>query len=227
MNRTLLIIAAASLAAFTLGLALAYPLIFSDMPSFVKTDFKVDIAYAYMGAPVTNANVTGIGKNMSNPREANDIIFPYLVIFRVTNPSDEWIRISMVGAIIGPNVNMENKTGPVSATNPIINTFTAYNEAWGQVKDVGPHETDLVAISGMNGVPDFFYNALNNSKISIFGQVDAKTLWKNNAQGSETAYEQVQFQNTGDGYLYNALLKDDQTLLYAAGGLEITVVPRN
>jgi hypothetical protein len=223
-RRGILILVGVSLTALVLGLAVAYPLIVSDFPSLSKVDIGVEVLYAYISTPISNPNIIGLWRNASIGREANNLVFSYLVVLNVTNYSNESARVSTFATVVGPEVSSQGSLS-VHAVNSIIYDFRedshyiGYNDVW------NPHSSRLVGLTGLNGRPDTFYNALS-SAVYLYGGVSGKVAYSNSQTTAASDLRQVQLQAVDGGYLYNVLVDDNHMLQLSNSGLEVDVVPR-
>lgn len=237
MKRHILIIVAGCLAALIIGLALAYPLLTSEMPITKKLDLYVDVVYAYIGNPNLNANVTGLWRNYSTPHGAVDTnggrfgfdvhAVSFLVILNITNPSNQLARVTNFKLIAGPQISLTGTNGGVSAGNPIL-TYSRNNV---DVDDIGfealwqANQSRLVCLTGFAGVHDVAYEALNSGAIYVYANADGNSF-DSSAWCSGNFLEKLPFQDFEGNYLYNNLLNDNQMLVFY-GSMDVTVGTRS
>lgn len=223
MKRSQVFTVAGILIALTLGVALAYPLI-ADMPTLTKPDIDLNVVYAYVSAPISDSNITGLYRNTSEGWQRENLVFSYLIVMNVTNNSDQTLRINSLHALLGPDISIANSDGDsISARNLLVDDYREEQYAVGFDYAWLPNESRLVSLSGMTGIPSLFYEALN-SPVWVFGSVDAVTYTGGGA-GKATDLRQVSLQQTVQGnYLYNSLLEDNQML--TLNGLDAQIVPR-
>jgi hypothetical protein len=146
-----------------------------------------------------------------------------MIVMNVTNNSDQTLRINSLRALLGPDISCAGDGGAISARNLLVYDYreesfpVSFNNIW------QPHQSRLVSLSGMTGIPSLFYEALN-SPVYVLGSVEA-VAYTGGGTGKATDLRQVSLQQTvQENYVYNSLLDDNQMLtLY---GLEAYIVPR-
>jgi hypothetical protein len=227
MKRQILITVAGCLAVLAIGLALAYPLLTSEMP-ITKLDLDVDVVYAYIGNPDLNANVTGLWRNSSLPSGAVDVngnrlgfdvhAVSFLLVLNITNPSNNLVRIRNFMSIAGPQISLTGTNGGVGAEKPIL----IYSRNNADLDDIPfdvlwqANESRLIYLSGFVGVHDLAYEALNSGAIYVYASADGGSF-DGDASCSGNFLEKLPFQNFNGNYLYNNLVSDNQMLVFYSG----------
>jgi hypothetical protein len=213
------------LVALSLGLALAYSLLATQMPNLEKPEIGLNVVYTYISSPYNNSNLTGVWRNSSNGWQNNNVIFNYMIIMNITNYSSRLVQINSLQALVGPNITYFNDTSAVSATNLIVDDsrMKDFSATFNGV--LGPYESKLVCLSGFTGVPVEFYDQAISGNTWVLGKVDAQAAYSNGPYSNAYDLKQVPLKDIDGNYLYNILLNDDQMLRLF--GLEAEVVPRN
>jgi hypothetical protein len=233
-GRTMIIIG--SLAALLLGLAVAYPLLVSNLPSLSKADFGVDVAYVYIAPLKSDSNLTGLywnnsvveiqhnGGLPSGALEADGLVVSYFVVLNITNYSDDSARIKNFDIMIGPQIS--GGSGGVIAENPVLSDsrHLTYYPEWDEVWS--PHSSRLIGLSGVTGVHEIPYASLNSSLVYLYGSAEGQVAYTNGGQSAVSySLKQVQLQTVGNGYLYNTLINENQILLFYEG-LDVSIGTR-
>ena len=226
-----------SLAALLLGLAVAYPLLVSNLPSLSKPDFGVDVAYAYIAPLKTDSNLTGLywnnsvveiqygGSLPSGALEADGLVVSYFVVLNITNYSDDSARIKNFDIAVGPQISAGSHGG-VIAEDPVLtdSRYLTYYPGWDEVWS--PHSSRLIGLSGVTGVHEIPYASLNSSLVYLYGSAEGQVAYTNGGQSTVSySLKQVQLQTVGNGYLYNTLINENQILLFYEG-LDVSIGTR-
>lgn len=107
-------------------------------------------------------------------------------------------------------------------------TPTGFSNLW------APHQSRLIALTNARKVPTHHYDPLKVEKLkteditfrtTLQSQLNGTTTWDSTAVAKET--KQVRMEITEDGYLYNAILSDDQMFVMDSFGVEVFIEPRN
>ncbi len=249
MKRSQIIMVAGILVALSLGLALAYPLYITGMPTFAKANMGLEVVYTYISAPLSNSSLTGLWRNSSDEWQADNVIFSYMIVMNITNYSNTSVQMIKLHAIVGPTISADADSGALSAANPVVNDERELMFGSGLSDTYWlPYESRLVSLTGMNGVPESFYNVLNgsgpvgsysvdslgthyllngSSGLFVYGRFEGQIAYSKSEGIHSTDLKQVQFQNVQGDYLYNNLLQDNQMLRLYFNGLDVQVVPRS
>jgi hypothetical protein len=226
-----------SLAALLLGLAVAYPLLVSDLPSLSKADFGVDVAYAYIEPLESDSNLTGLywnnsvveiqysGGLPSAALKADGLVVSYLVVLNITNYSDDSARIKNFAIVVGPQISA-GSDGTVFADNPVLtdSRYLTYYPCWDEIWS--PHTSRLIGLSGVAGVHEIPYASLNSSAVYLYGSAEGQVAYPNRGQSTSSySLKHVQLQTVGNGYLYNTLINENQILLFYQG-LDVSIGTR-
>lgn len=222
MRRSQILMVAGVLVALSLGLALAYPLLVTQMPTLERPELGLTVAYTYISSPLNNSDLTGVWRNYSEGWQTENLIFTYMVVLNITNYSNMSVRLNTLQAFVGPSITYSDSG--LFANNLLVedSRITGYQLRFDNVWM--PNESKLVCLSGTTGVPASFYKVLNSGSVWVLGLVNGPFAFQES--GIETAYDlrQTPLQDTDGNYLYNSLLNDNQML--RLNGLEAEVVPR-
>jgi hypothetical protein len=239
VKRSILVLTAGCLTALVLGLALAYPLLNSEMPTIEKLPLDVDVVYLYMGSPNLDPNVTGLWRNYTAVKEVVETngvgivydtnMLSYLAVLKVTNPSSSRAYLTDFELRVAPLVLRPNTTlrpdysnglnSPIIVDSRIRVDTMGIFDAW-----MNPGESRLVCLRGFVGVHDFLYEKLNNTPIYVTANAHGQATGDRVAH-SGSIIKPVDFEVSGGNYLYNNLLNDNQMLLINHG-LEVYVGTR-
>jgi len=235
-GRTMIVVG--SLAALFLGLVVAYPLLVSNLPSFSKADFGVDVAYAYIEPLKSDSNLTGLywnnsvveiqgsGGLPSGAFQADGLVVSYFVVLNITNYSDDSARIKNFDIAVGPQISA-GSDGRVSEENPVLtdSRYLTYYPGWDEVWN--PHSSRLIGLSGITGVHEIPYLSLGGTLIYLYGSAEGQVAYTNGGQSTYGySLKQVQLQSVGNGYLYNILINENQILLFYQG-LDVSIGTRH
>lgn len=235
-GRTMII--AGSLAALFLGLVVAYPLLPSNLPSLSKADFGVDVAYAYIAPLKSDSNLTGLfwnnsvvdiqhnGGLPSGALESDGLAVSYFVVLNITNYSDDSARIKNFDIAVGPQISA-GSDGGIIAQNLVLtdSRYLTYYPGWDEVWS--PHSSRLIGLSGVTGVHEIPYASLNSSLVYLYGSAEGQVASANGGRSAVSySLKQVQLQTVGNGYLYNALINENQILLFYQG-LDVSIGTRH
>jgi hypothetical protein len=222
---------AGCLTALVLGLALAYPLLVFNMP-VKKEDLGVDVVYAYFGSPYLDENISGLWRNYSIPQEIVDVggnrwgldvnAVSYFIVLNTTNYSNKPAYITNFEAFAGPSISADSNG--VSATNPLLTDYrhVDYYPGWDNIWSA--NASRLIYLSGIVGVHDLAYSALNSTSIWIYAQVQGHS-YEENVQLFGVDYKRIPLQTFGQSHLYNNLIGENQTLIFYSG-LDVSVGTR-
>jgi hypothetical protein len=205
-----------------LGLVLAYPLLVMNMPVTKKADLGVDVVYAYFGSPYLDPNVSGLWRNYSIPQEIVDVggnrwgldvnVVSYFLVLNITNNSNQPAYITNFDTIVGPSISAD-PNGIISAPNAILTDYrhVDYYPGWDQI--LSANASRLIYLSGIVGVHDLSYSALNSTGIWIHAQVEGHS-YEENVQPFGVDYKRIPLQTFGKAHLYNNLIGENQTLIF-------------
>ncbi|MFB3889266.1 MAG: hypothetical protein ACE14S_07220 [Candidatus Bathyarchaeia archaeon] len=109
--------------------------------------------------------------------------------------------------------------------------LSGFNSTW------GPHESRLIIVSGTQMhtegyMSDKINAALESGKLKLYSSVsNYVNVWPVNGTYYNTASTaiqtiQLQLEKTPSGYVYNAILADDQTFQPGKSSIEVTIAPR-
>lgn len=228
VNRHAIIIISVSIAALTLGFAVAYPLLIADYPSMAEVELSVDVMYVYITPVGSDSNLTGLCWNntiVDLNYEADGLAVSYLAVLNVTNHSNESVRINGFDFIVGPQVSVAYKGGGVSSINPIITYLRNYEYIPAEDFVWEPQTSRLIQLSGVTGVHEIPYESLN-SDVFLYGNVNGQIAYGGGGRFTVNySLKQVQFQTVENAYLYNVLVDENQILLFYRD-FEVTVATR-
>ncbi len=232
MKRSSVVVVAGCLVALFIGLALAYPMLASDLTASQKVSGTVEVVYAYIGDLNVDANVSGLWRNFSEPAGVVAIdgtcfgydvhALSYLIVLRITNPATDPIGITSLDVMVGPQISRDNKTGSLTASNNVLvgHQETSFYPGWNNLWSEGASR--LVYLSGVVGAHDFTYAALQNESITIYASAEGQVWGDQKASFAGYTLKQVQLQNFAGNYLYNNLVGVNQTLVFYSS-LDVSV----
>ena len=119
MKRSSIIIVAGCLTALLLGLALAYPLLITNIPVTIKNGLGLQVVYAYFGTPNFDPNTVGLYRNYTNPQQfstnpnegqiignvAYNSAISTIIILNVTNSANQLARINNIETLMGQYIS--------------------------------------------------------------------------------------------------------------------------
>ncbi len=224
MKRSSVMIAAGCLVALFVGLALAYPMLASDLIATKDVSGNVEVVYAYIGDLNVDANVSGLWRNFSEPAGVvaiNGVRFTYdvhplsyFIVLKITNPTTSTVSLNSLDLMVGPKINRDNETGSIEASNAVFidhretKMVLGWNQLW------SPGESRLIYLSGVVGAHDLTYSALQNGSITIYASTTGSMFSDQKAVFKGYDLKQVQLQTFGTNYLYNNLIGENQTLIF-------------
>jgi hypothetical protein len=209
--------------ALLLGLAFSIPLLLSNLKPSTRIELIIDVKYAYFGDQVYSQNMSGLWRNTSNPQDYEQHLISYIIVLNVTNHSDKLAYVDELEAAAGPEIIAEN--GTLQMHNAVvydvrtIKFFPGWDQLW------QPNESRLVALTGTVSAYKIVYQSLMTGNLHLYGRVQAM------AYGSRTysdgfGLKQVQLQEYGGEFLYNALISENQ-LLQIESGFDVSIQPRS
>jgi hypothetical protein len=193
-----------------------------NMPVTKKADLGVDVVYAYFGSPYLDPNVSGLWRNYSIPQEIVDVggnrwgldvnVVSYFLVLNITNNSNQPAYITNFDTIVGPSISAD-PNGIISAPNAILTDYrhVDYYPGWDQI--LSANASRLIYLSGIVGVHDLSYSALNSTGIWIHAQVEGHS-YEENVQPFGVDYKRIPLQTFGKAHLYNNLIGENQTLIF-------------
>jgi hypothetical protein len=223
VKRSSIIIVAGCLTALVLGLTLAYSFLVINMPVTKKESLSVDVVYAYFGTPYLDANISGLWRNYNIPQEIVDAggnrwrldvnVVSYFIVLNITNYSNQAAYITNFDTIAGPSISV-GPNGIISAPNPILSDYrhVDYYPGWDNIWSA--NASRLIYLSGIVGVHDLVYSALNSTGIWIYEQVKGRSYGEENVYPFGVDYKQIPLQSFGQAHLYNNLVGENQTLIF-------------
>lgn len=213
---------------------LAYPLLVMDTPALKKADLSVNVAYAYFGIPYLDPNISGLWRNYSNPLEIINVggtsyeldvnVISYFIVLNITNNANQATYITNFDTIVAPSISVESN-GVLRADNSLLRDSrdVSYYPGWNNIWSA--NTSRLVYLSGIIGVHDLVYESLNSGSIWIHEQVEGQSYGNSNVLPFGIDYKQLSFQSFGEGYLYNNLIGENQTLIFY-NGLDVSIGTR-
>lgn len=205
--------------ALLLGLAFSIPLLVLNLKPRTNIELIVDVKYAYFGDQTFSQNMSGLWRNASNPKDYERRLISYIIVLNITNHSDKLAYVDEFEAAAGPEILVEN--GTTSMHNPVVydvrtvKYFPGWDQYW------APNQSRLVALTGTVSDYQIVFQSLMSGKLCLYGRVQAM------AYGSRTysdsfGLKQVQLQEFGPEFLYNALISGNQ-LLQIENGFDVSV----
>lgn len=209
--------------ALLLGLAFSIPLLISNLRPATSIELITDVKYAYFSDQAFSQNISGLWRNASNPQEHEQHLISYIIVLNITNHSDKLAYVEELEAAAGPMIIIKN--GAPQMQNPVvydvrtIKWYPGWDQYW------SPHESKLVALTGMVDVYETVYLSLTSGSLYLYGRVEAQP----SGEGTYSAgfgLKQVQLQAYGREFLYNALISGNQ-LLQIENGFDVYVQSRS
>ena len=209
--------------ALILGLAFSVPLLVSNLKPRTSIELIVDVKYAYFGDQLFGQNISGLWRNTSNLQDGyiyyGQHLISYIIVLNVTNHSDKLAYVDELEAAAAPEIIVGNSSTEIA--NAIVDDvrtikfFPGWDPSW------EPDESRLVALTGTVSVYENAYQSLVSGTLYLYGRVEAM------AYGSGTysvgfGLKQVQLQEYGREFLYNALISGSQ-LLQIENGFDVSV----
>jgi hypothetical protein len=225
MKRSIIVIAAGCLVALALGLALAFPLLDTEMPVMKSLELGVDAVYVYIGKPNLDANVTGLWRNSTNHWEGELHFVSYVIVLNITNLSNEFAYVTNFELIVGPKIILPSGNSGVGATNPILHDTRVRVdiENTGFESLMRANESRLVRLSGFTGVHNVVYEKLKSDPMYVYATADGRAtearIWH-----SGYVYKPLDFKESEGNYLYNRLLGENQLLAFSRT-LDVYIIP--
>lgn len=215
-----------SVIALTLGIAAASPILIPNLALTTKVQIEVDVVYAYFGVQDFTSNITGLWRNLSDPKENDLRIVSYFFVLNVTNNSNELAVIKEFQALAASEIQVGSK-GEVSAVNTIATGFRdarGYLLFWSQY--LPPNESKLIGLTGMVEVPNVAYAELQSGSIYLFGNVEAQP-YGGGSWARGYSLKHVQLQIIEREFLYNAVLSENQILrIDHSNGVDVYIETR-
>lgn len=209
--------------ALLLGLAFSIPLLVSNLKPRTSIELIVDVKYAYFGDQTFSQNMSGLWRNASNPQDYERHLISYIIVLNITNHSDKLAYVNEFEAAAGPEIQADNVT--TSMHNAVVYDVRAikYFPGWDQYW--GPNQSRLVALTGTVSVYQIIYQSLMSGTLYLFGRVQAMA-YDSGTYSSAFGLKQVQLQEYGREFLYNALISGNQ-LLQIENGFDVSVQSRS
>jgi len=214
-----------SVLALVLGLAVASPVIVSNLELGPKANIGVDIVYAHFEVQEFSQNVTGLWRNLSDPQARNLRFVSYFIVLNVTNHSDELATLYVFEVAAAPKIVVEGVS--VSIENAIATDArdlhrgypAFFSQFW------SPNRSRLIGLTGMKTVPEVVYSSLTNGSIYLYGRVEGQLYGGPSSSGF--GLKHVQLQMFGKEFLYNSVVSENQLLIIDnSNGLDVRVEPR-
>jgi hypothetical protein len=186
-----------------------------------------------LGSPNVGVSISGLWRNYSLSNEVVNVngsrwgfdvnVVSYLLVLNVTNHSNDEAYITSFQLIVGPQIST-GEGGSVQTGNAFVNDYrnVEYYPGWGNIR--GANTSRLIFLSGVIGVHDISYISLNSS-IDLFARVDGQAWGGEKAQFVGYDLKQVKIDPFGGTYLYNNLIKGNQTLIFY-NGFDVSVGTR-
>jgi hypothetical protein len=211
------------LLALLLGLAFSIPLLISNLRPVTSIELITDVKYAYFSDQAFSQNISGLWRNASNPQEHEQHLISYIIVLNITNHSDKLAYVDEFEAAAGPVIIAVNHT--VQMDNAVvydvrtIKWFPGWDQYWQR------NQSRLIALTGMVDVYETAYQSLTNGTMFLYGSVMARPYGEG-TYSTGFGVKQVQLQEYGREFLYNALISEDQILLIN-NGFDVSVQSRS
>jgi len=237
-----------SVVALMLGLAVASPILVSNLALTTKVQIEVDVVYAYFGVQDFSSSITGLWRNHSDPWEHTLLIVSYFIVLNVTNPSDDLALIGEFEVSAAPEILVHNGTDligseklaqmitvspidtegfGVTKENPILTDLrdlSRFYPGWSQYWP--PNTSRLIGLTGMVEVSNIAaYDALRSGTIYLYGEAKGKP-YEGGSSSTGFSLKHVQLQIIGKEYMYNAVLSENQILRMESNGIDVFIETR-
>lgn len=205
--------------ALIIGLAFSLPLLVSNLKPATSIKLIVDIKYAYFGDEAFSQNISGLWRNASNLQEWEQHLISYIIVLNITNNSNNLAFVDELDAAAGPMIIAQNNS--VQMQNTIvydvrtIKFFPGWDQYW------IPNESRLVALTGTISIYPDIYQSLKGGTLYLYGRVVAHA-YGSGTSDDEFDLKQVQLEEYGSEFLYNALISGNQ-LLQIQRGYDVSV----
>jgi hypothetical protein len=206
--------------ALSLGLAFSIPLLLSNLKPRTSIDLIVDVKYAYFGDQGFSQNISGLWRNASKPQDIEEHLISYVIVLNITNHSDKVAYVDEFEAAAAPEILAESGTVTVISDAVVydvrtIKYFPGWDQSW------VPNQSRLVALTGTVGVFQTIYDSLINGTLYLYGRVQAMA-YGSGTYSEASGFKQVQLQEYGREFLYNALISGNQ-LLQIENGFDVSI----
>jgi len=237
-----------SLVALLLGLAVASPMLVSNLALTTKVQIQVDVVYAYFGVQDFSSSIAGLWRNHSDPWEHSLLMVSYFIVLNVTNRSDNLALIGEFEVSAASEILVHNGTdligseklaqmitvSPISGRgfgvtkeNPILTELrdlSRFYPGWSQYWS--PKASRLIGLTGIVEVSNVAaYEALRSGTIYLYGEATGKP-YEGESASTGFSLKHVQLQIIGKEYVYNAVISENQILRMESNGIDVFIETR-
>jgi hypothetical protein len=234
-----------SFLALILGVLVGMPILRPSMqtvPLGEQPRVYADVVYAYFSLLPINQSVSGL---------QHEQLVAFLFVLNVTNLSNEFVEITGVDAIAAGKITFAPATGGIfNATVPpnvewsnvtqvmYVSTYegaigygssdiiaTRSESFEGSDYQWPENASRLVALSGTVDVSESGLTAMQDAKIFVFSHVEGKGYSSGFLASGAYVIKGVQLETVGEReFVFNELLKADETLQVQHDGTGVTIV---
>ena len=205
--------------ALAIGLAFSIPLLVINLKPATSVKLVVDVKYAYFGDQVFSENISGLWRNSSNSQEWEQQLMSYIMVLNITNNSNDVALVDELDVAAAPMITAENSN--LQIQNAIVYDVRTikFFPGWAQYWE--PNESRLVALTGTVSIYPNMYQSLMSGSLYLYGRVVAHAFGSGTSD-SEFDLKQVQVQEYGSEFLYNALISGNQ-MIQIQNGYDVSV----
>jgi hypothetical protein len=224
-------LAVVGVVALLLGLAIAYPLYTSNVETTPKYPngrayLGLDVVYAYFSTQPVSQNITGLWHNSNDPASQYYTAGSFFLVLNITNRSNVTVVVSKLSVSGAQQMSIMNTPNEFSQT--ISGFFFEYQQTYSEQVNMGagddvtwqPYESRLIGLSGVNEISDL--PLLQTGTFYLGGTVQGTVIGGLPSIGGDAKL--VHMENFGSEYLYNDLVKGNETLRVYPTSLDVQVV---
>jgi len=224
-------LAVVGVVALLLGLAIAYPLYTSNVQTSPKYPnghayLSLDVVYAYFSTQPVSQNIIGLWRNSNDPVSVYSSTGSFFVVLNITNHSNVTVVVSKLSISGAQQMSITNT--PNEFSQSITRFFFEYHQTYSEQANSGPgddvtwqpYESRLIGLSGINEISN--RTLLQTGTFYLGGSVEGTVIDGLPSVGGGAKL--VHMENFGSEYLYNDLVKGNETLRVYSTSLDVQVV---
>jgi len=235
---------AGSLLALALGVAIGMPILVQNVSLGEPPKVYAEIVYAYFGLQPFSENVSGLYRKQ---------VISYLFVLNVTNLSNQPLIVNSFEVSAAESIRFSDASdGHFNATEPLdivwdnatqvrymgkngvgygsSNGIVSRSESFpeGNAYYWSPNTSKLVALTGMAEISDLGLHALRAEKIFVFSHVAGKVYEGRLSISGAFVIKGIKLEIIKEReFIYNKLLKANQSLHITNDGTGVTIVSGN
>ena len=224
-------LAVVGIVALLLGLAIAYPLYNSNVettPKYPngKAYLGLDVVYAYFSTQPVSQNITGLWRNSNDPTSVYSTTGSFFIVLNVTNYSNVSVFISKFEISAAQQMGTTNT--PNEFGQSVTYPFFEYQQTLSDKQDFSPgdestwkpYQSRLIGLSGVTEISN--RTLLQTGTFYLGGRVEGTVIDGLPSLGGGSKL--VHMENFGYEYLYNDLVKGNETLRVYPSSLDVQIV---